>query len=60
MGKGAVHAELHLPPVCIDILMFARAVLHRVQRTITEQAVKVLKPFMTGEIFAVTVLKKAV
>jgi hypothetical protein len=60
MGKGTVGAHLDGAPVLFAELWFSGAMLPVIQRTVAEQAVKILKSLMAGKIFTIPVFKKTI
>ncbi len=60
MREGAARAVLDPSAVFLKIPGIPRAVLHAVHGAVTEQAVKLRKALVAGEIFTISVLKKAI
>jgi hypothetical protein len=60
MGKGTVGAHLDGASALFAELRFSGAMLPVIQRTVAEQAVKILKSLMAGKIFAIPVFKKTI
>ena len=60
MREGAARAVLDPSAVFLKIPGIPRAVLHAVHGAVTEQAVKLRKALVAGEIFAVFIFKKAI
>ena len=60
MREGAARAILDPPAVLLEIPWIPRAVLQAVHGAVAEQAVKVRKALMTGEIFAIFIFKKTI
>ena len=60
MREGAARAILDPPAVFLEIPRIPGAVLQTVHGAVAEQAVEIRKPLMTGEIFTIFILKKAI
>ena len=60
MREGAVTAILDLPAVFLEIPGIPGAVLQTIHGAVAEQAVEIRKPLVTGEIFTIFILKKAI
>ena len=60
MREGTARAILDPPAVFREIPGIPRAVLQAVQGAVTEQAVKLRKALVAGEIFTISVLKKTI
>ena len=60
MWEGAVRAILDPSAVFLKIPGIPRAVLHAVHGAVTEQAVKLRKALVAGEIFTIFILKKTI
>ena len=60
MWEGAVTAVLDPPAVFLEIPGIPGAVLQTVHGAVAEQAVKIRKPLVAGEIFAIFILKKTI
>jgi len=60
MREGAARAVLDPSAVFLKIPGIPRAVLHAVHGAVTEQAVKLRKALVAGEIFTISVLKKTI
>ena len=59
VGKRTVRTIFYPSPVFFDVFRITGTVFFCVRRTVAEQAVKVLKSFMTGKIPALLILKKS-
>ena len=60
MREGTVRAILDPSAVFLKIPGIPRAMLQAVHRAVTEQAVKLRKALVAGEIFTISVLKKTI
>ena len=60
MREGTARAILDPPAVFREIPGIPRAVLQAVQGAVAEQAVKLRKALVAGEIFTISVLKKTI
>ena len=60
MREGAVTAILDPPAVLLEIPGIPGAVLQTVHGAVAEQAVKIRKSLVTGEIFTISIFKKAI
>ena len=60
MWERAVTAVLDPSAVLLEIPGISGAVLQTVHGAIAEQAVEIRKPLVTGEIFAIFILKKTI
>lgn len=60
MREGTARAILDPSAVLLKIPGIPRAVLHAVHGAVTEQAVKLRKALVAGEIFTISVLKKTI
>ena len=58
--EGAARAILDPSAVFLKILGIPRAVLHAVHGAVTEQAVKLRKALVAGEIFTISALKNTI
>ena len=59
MRESTIRTYLDPFSILLDKSRIARTILPIIQRAIAEQAVKLLQPFMTGEIFTLSIFKKA-
>ena len=59
MRKCTVCAVFYLSPVTFQIYRISRTILPCVQRTVTKQTVKLIKPLVAGKIPAFSVFKKS-
>ena len=60
MWEGAARAVLDPSAVLLEIPGIPGAVLQAVHGAVAEQAVKIRKPLVTGEIFTIFILKKTI
>ena len=59
VGEGAICAVFDFSSIFFYVVGISCTVFSQIQRTVTEQAVKILQSFVAGEILTVFVLKKA-
>ena len=60
MREGAIAAILDPPAVFLEIPGIPGAMFQAVHGAVAEQAVEIRKPLVTGKIFAISILKKAI